>query len=571
MEIAPLTGVRVLVRPARLWSDAVRSALDEGRSADAAALVTDSWRRYVISDPALVRVTIRALPTGVWQADPWLLTGLACTYYSAAESVERATSTLYFAEAKRQLAVHDAEREAAHPAAAGSAGSDAHPHDMMARLVFAVDQRHRGRFERAHELLERLREDLERDRSAQFDWRIGMEVRLRLERSILDWHRAAFDHHESSIGPALAMAREQLLPDERVRAYGTAALYALLNENYPQVQEWVDRAFAAADAAEHPDDPSEIPLRHSAAAAPAVFALALMELDRGNFDRAAELAPDLDGAVRGTEWRSYSALVTSMTLLVRGRPSEALEPLRLARQLAHRWTGAHLLDSLTYVIRVGIEAALGRNHPAEKPPGAQLDDARHLFCSGRYSGWLFIGQGRHEEAIGAVAECLRLGEMHSRGSLIEALLVDSTARAALGDESRSASSFDYAMLLCADSGFRRALYHLPPVLLGRMVTAAIARPQPPRVSELLLELSDSLSRDDGPLARLSEREQEILIGLGAGRSLRELSQQFFISHNTIKTHVRHIYRKLGVGSRSEALVAARLSGDIPPASARSKR
>ncbi len=546
----------------------MRSALAEGRSEEAAALAADSWRHYSVSDPTLVRSTIRSLPTEVWQADPWLLTGLACSYYSAAESVERATSALYLKEARRQLAAQDATR-ALHdpglPAGAGSADSDAHPHDMMVRLAFAADQRRRGRFERAHELLNRLGDELEHDRSAQFDWRIGMESRLRLERSVLDWHRAAFDHHESSIGPALAMAREQLLPDERVRAYGTAALYALLNENYPQVQEWVDRAFAAADAAEQPDDPSEIPLRDSVATAPALIALALMELERGNFDRAAELAPDLGGAVRGTEWRSYSAIVTSMTLLVRGRPTEALEPLRLARQLAHRWTGAGLLDTLTYVIRMGIETALGRNFPFEMPHDAQIDDSRHLFCSGRYSGWLFISQSRYHEAIAAVADCVRLGEAHSRGSLIEALLVDSTARAALGEEARSASSFDYALLLGAESGFRRAFYHLPTVVLGPMLTAARTRPQPARVPGLLDELTDAFGTDEGALPALSEREQQILIGLAAGRSLRELSQQFFISHNTVKTHVRHIYRKLGVGSRSEALVAAQLLGITPAA------
>lgn len=548
-------GVCELVRPARQWSEVVRNALAEGRYGDAGVLAAESWRQYVVTDPTLVRSTIRSLPTEVWQSDPWLLAGLAASYYSSSESVERATSALYFKEARRLLALCDASGADEDPA-----GSAARPHALMAQLSLVVDLRRRGRFARAHELLNLLEDELEQNRSAQFDWRIGMEVRLRLERSILDWHRAAFDHHESSIGPALAMAREQLLPDERVRAYGTAALYALLNENYAQVQEWVDQAFAAADDTEHPDDPSEIPLRRSMSAAPAVIALALMEIERGNFERAAELTPDLDEVVRGTEWRSYAALVTSMTLLVRGRPAEALEPLRLARQLAHRWTDAVLLESLAHVIRVGIETSLGRNHPVERPPGARMDDSRHLFCSGRYSGWLFVSQGRHEEAIDSVAGCLRLGETHSRGSLVEALLVDSTARAALGDETRSASSFDYALALCAESGFRRAIYRVAPVVLGPLLSAASTRPQPARVVELLDELAERFGAAEDALPRLSERERQILIGLGAGRSLRELSQQFFISHNTIKTHVRHIYKKLGVGSRSEALLAAQLLG-----------
>lgn len=556
------------MRPARRWSDAVREALAEGRSGQAAALAAESWREYVVSDPSLVRAVIRSLPTAVWQAEPWLLAGLASSYHGSADSVERATSTLYFTEARRLLDAQEttsAGGRADAPAGVLPDGSDAPPHAMMVRLALATDQRHRGRFGKAHELLEQLSGDLERDRSAPFDWRIGMQARLQLERSVLDWHRAAFDHHESSIGPALAMAREQLLPHERVKAYGTAALYALLNENYPQVQEWVDRAFAAADATELAGDPSEIPLRYSVATAPAMIALALMEIERGNFDRASSLTPDLDGAVRGSEWRSYTALVTSMTLVVRGRPAEAVGPLRLARQLAHRWTDAGLLDSLAYVVRIGIETALGRNHPVEQPSGAKLDDPRHLFCSGRYSGWLLIGQGRHVEAIARVASCLRLGEAHSRGSLIEALLVDATARAALGEEARSASSFDYALLLCADSGFRRALHHVPPVVLVPMLSVAASRPQPQRVVDLLDELGQVFGNADGSLSALSDREQQILTGLAAGRSLRELSEQLFISHNTIKTHVRHIYRKLGLGTRSEALAAAQVLGLAPAA------
>ena len=40
-------------------------------------------------------------------------------------------------------------------------------------------------------------------------------------------------------------------------------------------------------------------------------------------------------------------------------------------------------------------------------------------------------------------------------------------------------------------------------------------------------------------------------------SLREIANSLFISHNTIKTHTRSLYRKLGVNSRHDAIETAR--------------
>jgi LuxR family transcriptional regulator, maltose regulon positive regulatory protein len=47
----------------------------------------------------------------------------------------------------------------------------------------------------------------------------------------------------------------------------------------------------------------------------------------------------------------------------------------------------------------------------------------------------------------------------------------------------------------------------------------------------------------------------------------EIAQRFYVSVNTIKTHVAHMYRKLGVSGRTEAIVAARERGMVPEATA----
>jgi LuxR family maltose regulon positive regulatory protein len=66
----------------------------------------------------------------------------------------------------------------------------------------------------------------------------------------------------------------------------------------------------------------------------------------------------------------------------------------------------------------------------------------------------------------------------------------------------------------------------------------------------------------GRLAQpLSGREQEILRWLSSDLSLREIASQLFVSYDTMKTHARHIYRKLGVSTRKQAVSQA-WDGDI---------
>ena len=52
---------------------------------------------------------------------------------------------------------------------------------------------------------------------------------------------------------------------------------------------------------------------------------------------------------------------------------------------------------------------------------------------------------------------------------------------------------------------------------------------------------------------LSEREREVLTGIGKGFSYAEVADALKITTNTVRTHVRRIYEKLSVNSRVEAL------------------
>lgn len=534
-------------RPARTWSDSIRVALDADETSTAVRSAAECWPLYFVSDPGLVRAAIQSLPPERWQADPWLLVGLAASVQNSADAVERAASDLYLKEARRLLRSRDDLATTVR---------------IPTALAIATHQRTRGRFARAEEGLEQLRRELEHAEDVTFEWRVQMQARLGIEHALIRLHRAQFDTGESPLGPALALAENGLLPHERMLAYGIAALSAQFGENYGRVEEWSDRAAEAALAATTDGDAAEIPLIDSPAMAPAVFAMALAAGERAEVDRARALLDRLDSIARGGEWRAYAAVFAGSVALLEKDYAGALEPLRRARQLTRHWSDDQLVDGISLAVRSRAETMLGNGHELDDDASDEVTnpDARHLFCPGLGRGWRALRDGRPADALTAVSPCIRLGERHARGSLVDALLIDASARLALGDEVAGAASFEYALQLSAQSGFRRAFLHVPAHTLATLLDTAATRAQQPASVRLAAELRDSILDDPSALPRLSDREREILAGLAAGRSLRELSQQLYISLNTMKTHVRHIYRKLGVGSRTDAVAAAQQLG-----------
>jgi LuxR family maltose regulon positive regulatory protein len=56
---------------------------------------------------------------------------------------------------------------------------------------------------------------------------------------------------------------------------------------------------------------------------------------------------------------------------------------------------------------------------------------------------------------------------------------------------------------------------------------------------------------------LSERELRVLRLLATELSQRDIGRELYVSLNTVKTHSKHIFRKLGVSTRTEAVERAR--------------
>ncbi|GGZ26496.1 response regulator [Streptomyces poonensis] len=64
-------------------------------------------------------------------------------------------------------------------------------------------------------------------------------------------------------------------------------------------------------------------------------------------------------------------------------------------------------------------------------------------------------------------------------------------------------------------------------------------------------------RSSGPGSEvLSAREREVLVLVARGTSNREIARELFISEATVKTHLTHLYAKLGVNDRAAAVATA---------------
>lgn len=81
----------------------------------------------------------------------------------------------------------------------------------------------------------------------------------------------------------------------------------------------------------------------------------------------------------------------------------------------------------------------------------------------------------------------------------------------------------------------------------------------PRISRKLLNL---ISTDQKVGEALTPREVEILREVAKGKSNKEIAEELYLSESTVKTHISHIFQKLNIKTRSEAILYAVKKGLI---------
>jgi DNA-binding CsgD family transcriptional regulator len=117
---------------------------------------------------------------------------------------------------------------------------------------------------------------------------------------------------------------------------------------------------------------------------------------------------------------------------------------------------------------------------------------------------------------------------------------------------------------CPLLSHREVIQTLPPVLLHlRKSDMGLAcRAMSAGVKGLQLHRRGLMGLRDAVLAVLSQRERQVLLALEGGARVADVAESLVLSVNTVKTHLRRIYEKLGVDNRQDALLRARITGQL---------
>ena len=196
---------------------------------------------------------------------------------------------------------------------------------------------------------------------------------------------------------------------------------------------------------------------------------------------------------------------------------------------------------------------------------AVVTPARVLVVQGRATGdATLLGQAeRHLEAAWEVAEGHGLGWLRLRVLILRALLAD-----AQGDRDATMASLAAAVAQAGPEGAIRPFLDegapMAALLADLRVAAGDGREpvggvSPASLDTLIAAFGGQAAGPDqrGLVEALSARELEVLRLLAAGRSNAAMAAELFVEPSTVKTHLVHLYRKLEVHSRTQAVARAR--------------
>lgn len=87
-------------------------------------------------------------------------------------------------------------------------------------------------------------------------------------------------------------------------------------------------------------------------------------------------------------------------------------------------------------------------------------------------------------------------------------------------------------------------------------------PMSPNIARMVIASMQKKPASDENKYQLTPREKEILIALSQGTSYKTMAAQYFISLDTVRSHIKNIYFKMQVHSQLEAVARARSEGIV---------
>jgi LuxR family transcriptional regulator, maltose regulon positive regulatory protein len=258
-----------------------------------------------------------------------------------------------------------------------------------------------------------------------------------------------------------------------------------------------------------------------------------------------------------------------MLELARGHDGRALAAFRDAERLGGLLVAAHprATPMRAYLLQTLIR--LGDAGPAEQAL-AGLDDTDRGELHNALAA-LRLAQGDPRAATVALAPVLDgSAPVTNLGWTSQAFWLEAIARDALGDPAAAGRALEHALGLVEPDGAVFAFtLHPAPELLRRHAHRGTSH------AALIADILRLIDGNQPALPRvelgqpsdlLSGSEARILRFLPTNLSAPEIAGELSVSVNTVRTHVRHVYDKLGAHSRAEAVDQARALGLLAPSS-----
>jgi LuxR family transcriptional regulator, maltose regulon positive regulatory protein len=279
--------------------------------------------------------------------------------------------------------------------------------------------------------------------------------------------------------------------------------------------------------------------------------IALERLEVG----AATALPLFEDLDIGEELWALAANVRAQAALSDGSHPRLLAEIEKVReQHARQGTTRSLRGALLVAAAVDLHLALGQISRArtavesvtQRYEVAGLAHARIEYLAGDFA-----------EAVDSSTEWLRNGINGPRHRL-DFLLIVAAAEHARGRRKEAVEALAEAVAISKSTGLVRCFLKVPNEILVDLVgdVAQLAS---------IFELEGYIQATDlfpPPIrsAQLSDRELEVLASLAQSTSLAGVARSLYLSSNTVKTHLRSIYRKLGTHSSVETVERAKELG-----------
>jgi LuxR family transcriptional regulator, maltose regulon positive regulatory protein len=255
--------------------------------------------------------------------------------------------------------------------------------------------------------------------------------------------------------------------------------------------------------------------------------------------------------------------------LARGRDADALAAFQAADRLAGRLAepGLVVLPNRSYLVQTLVR--LGETERAEQALAALADQDRDDGAIRISLATLRLAQDNPHAAVAALAPVLDgSAPLPWPAWLAQPFLLEAIARDALGDPGAAESALERALDLAEPDGILTTfLLHPVPGLLQRQARRRTAHAA--LIADILSLLAGnrSASPPAAPpplLEPLSESELRVLRYLPTNLTGPEIAGELYVSQNTVRTHLRHLYAKLGTHRRADTVARARALGLLAP-------